>query len=96
MPLGQQDEVVEELEGLGRRLQEGDDHGAAVVVDGLAQALDDLEGGGAVQSRGDLVHEEGLGWAYGHLACTNNNVQQDAIDSALVSCSVRYSGTTGW
>lgn len=36
-------------------------------MDDLLDALDNLEGGGAVKARGDLVHEQHLGRADQHL-----------------------------
>ena len=61
------DDVIEEIIGLGRRLQQGDGGGVAQVVGGVAQVLDDGKGGRGVQPCGNLVHEERSCWPNNHL-----------------------------
>lgn len=68
LAVGEEDDVVEEVVGLRRRLEEGDEGGALHDVDLLPEHLDDLEGGGAVEAGGDLVHEEGAWGPHQHLA----------------------------
>ena len=63
------DDVIEEIIGLGRRLQQGDGGGVAQVVGGVAQVLDDGKGGRGVQPCGNLVHEQHPLGAHDHLTC---------------------------
>jgi hypothetical protein len=57
LPLEQQHDIVEEVEDLRRGLEQRGQDGGLAQVDDLLDALDNLEGGGAVEARGDLVHE---------------------------------------
>jgi len=52
---GDEEHVIEEVVALGRGLQEGDEGRVLLGVGEVPQVLDDLVGGGGVQSRGDLV-----------------------------------------
>ncbi|RZR98889.1 hypothetical protein BHM03_00028370 [Ensete ventricosum] len=69
LALGEEDDVVEELEGLGRRLEEGHEDGGLAQVDDLLQAFHDLEGGGAVEAGRYFVHEQHFGRPDDHLTC---------------------------
>lgn len=73
LPLGEQHDVVEEVEDLWRGLEQRHQHGSLAQVDNLLDAPDDLEGGGAVQAGGYLIHEEHLGRADQHLPCNQIN-----------------------
>ncbi|KAG4223883.1 hypothetical protein PC116_g27657 [Phytophthora cactorum] len=66
--LVQDHHVVEQLEDLGRRLQQRDDHRLAELLGDTALRGDDVEGGGAVEARADLVHHHDVLVAELHLA----------------------------
>ena len=58
--VGQEQDVVEEVVGLGRRLQQRDEGGVVLVVRRVRQELDDLVRRAAVQPRADLVQQQHL------------------------------------
>lgn len=51
----EQHDIVEELESLGSRLQQGYKSGVLLRVSQVSQKLDDLECCGRVQARRDLI-----------------------------------------
>lgn len=65
----QEEDVVEEIERLGSRLEERhEDRGVREASD-LLQALHYLECGRAVEPGRYLVHEQRLGGPHNHLSC---------------------------
>lgn len=54
----QQKDVIKQVVHLWGRLQQADDNGCIAQMCKISQALDDLEGGAAVQAGADFIHEE--------------------------------------
>lgn len=69
LPLGQENDVVEQVVRLGSWLKQCNEGSSSEDMNGLAEGVDDLVGGGAVETSGDLIHEKRLGWSNKHLTC---------------------------
>lgn len=70
-----EDEIIEKLKSFGRRLEQWDNDGVVHPVRNLLKHLRYLECSGAVQTSGDLVHEENLRRSYEHLRCGHSRIK---------------------
>ncbi len=57
-------DVNEEVVGLGCGLQQGNKHGGLAQVAEVAQGASYLEGGAAVQACADFIKKQGLLWTH--------------------------------